>query len=299
MRTPIRYAGGKSRAYDFISSYIPFWPRPKRIISPFFGGGSLEVRWASELGIEVQGYDVFNVLVNYWKHQINNPKGLYNILKGLEPTKEQYDEIKDILLHWDKVQELFKNWKTDHYDRTSKPLDDELGAAYYWFNHNLSYGPMFLGWFSSIYLKKDSLYENSINRVRDFSVSNLSVDCGSFEDTITAHDNDFLYLDPPYFMESKEGDDDNKMFKAIYPNSNFPVHHTHFDHEKLRDLLHSHNGPFILSYNDCEWVRENYKAFKFKFPKWAYSYGQGETRIGKNKDNNDPKESHEILIIKE
>ena len=299
MRTPIRYAGGKSRAFDFISSYIPFWPRPKRIISPFFGGGSLEVRWASELGIEVQGYDVFNVLVNYWKHQINNPKGLYNILKGLEPTKEQYDEIKDILLHWDKVQELFKNWKTDHYDRTSKPLDDELGAAYYWFNHNLSYGPMFLGWFSSIYLKKDSLYENSINRVRDFSVSNLSVDCGSFEDTITAHDNDFLYLDPPYFMEKKEGDDDNKMFKAIYPNSNFPVHHTHFDHEKLRDLLHSHNGPFILSYNDCEWVRENYKAFKFKFPKWAYSYGQGETRIGKNKDNNDPKESHEILIIKE
>ena len=40
MRTPIRYAGGKSRAYDFISSYIPFWPRPKRIIRPFLGGGS-------------------------------------------------------------------------------------------------------------------------------------------------------------------------------------------------------------------------------------------------------------------
>ena len=295
MKTPIRYAGGKSRAFDFISSYIPFWPRPKRIISPFFGGGSLEVRWASELGIEVQGYDVFNVLVNYWKHQINNPKGLYNILKGLEPTKEQYDEIKDILLHWDKVQELFKNWKTNHYDRTSKPLDDELGAAYYWFNHNLSYGPMFLGWFSSIYLKKDSLYENSINRVRDFSVSNLSVDCGSFEDTITAHDNDFLYLDPPYFTSD---DEDNKMFKAIYPNSNFPVHHTHFNHEKLRDLLHSHKGQFILSYNDCEWIRENYKDFEFKTPKWAYSYGQGETRIGKNKQNNDPKESHEILIIK-
>jgi DNA adenine methylase len=100
-------------------------------------------------------------------------------------------------------------------------------------------------------------------------------------------------------MQRKEGDDDNKMFKAIYPNSNFPVHHTHFSHEKLRDLLHSHKGKFILSYNDCEWVRENYKGFKFKFPEWAYSYGQGETRIGKNKKNNDPKKSHEILIIKE
>ena len=66
MRTPIRYAGGKSRAYDFISSYIPFWPRPKTIVSPFMGGGSLEVRWAHEMGINVVGYDVFWVLTNYW-----------------------------------------------------------------------------------------------------------------------------------------------------------------------------------------------------------------------------------------
>jgi len=300
MRTPIRYAGGKSRAYDFISSYVQFSPRPKQIVSPFMGGGSLEVRWAHEMGINVIGYDVFDVLVNYWQHQLDRPQRLYDILKGLEPSKEQYDEIKDILLHWDKVQDMFKGWKTNHYDRKSKPLDDDLGAAYYWFNHNLSYGPMFLGWFSSIFLKKESLYQNSIERVRDFRVPNLQVNCGSFEETIVAHTNDFLYCDPPYYMEKKEGDDDNKMFKAIYPNSNFPLHHTHFDHEKLRDLLHSHNGKFILSYNDCEWVRENYKDFKIKYPKWNYSFQAGETRIGKNRPDGDTgKESHEILIIKE
>ena len=296
MRTPIRYAGGKSRAYDFISSYIPFWPRPKRIISPFMGGGSLEVRWASEMGVQVEAFDVFDVLTNYWQHQINNPKRLYDILKGLEPTKEKYDEIKDILLHWDKVQDMFKGWKTDYYDRKSKPLDDDLGAAYYWFNHNLSYGPMFLGWFSSIYLKKESLYDNSIERVRDFSCPNLSVQQSSFDKVIPNYKKDFIYADPPYYMEKSE---DNKMFKAIYPNSNFALHHIHFDHELLRDQLHSHEGKFILSYNDCEWVRENYKDFKFKTPEWAYSYGQGETRVGKNKENNDPKKSHEILIIKE
>ena len=296
MRTPIRYAGGKSRAYDFISSYIPFWPRPKRIISPFMGGGSLEVKWASEMGIQVEAFDVFDVLTNYWQHQIHHPKRLYEILKGLEPSKEQYDEIKDILLHWDKVQDMFKDWKTDYYDRNPKPLDDELGAAYYWFNHNLSYGPMFLGWFSSIYLKKESLYDNSIERVRDFSCPNLSVRQSSFDKVIPNYKKDFIYADPPYYMEKSE---DNKMFKAIYPNSNFALHHIHFDHELLRDQLHSHEGKFLLSYNDCEWVRENYKGFKFKTPEWAYSYGQGETRIGKNKKNNDPKQSHEILIIKE
>ena len=296
MRTPIRYAGGKSRAYDFISSYIPFWPRPKRIISPFMGGGSLEVKWASEMGIQVEAFDVFDVLTNYWQHQIHHPKRLYEILKGLEPSKEQYDEIKDILLHWDKVQNMFKDWKTDYYDRKSESLDEDLGAAYYWFNHNLSYGPMFLGWFSSIYLKKDSLYENSIERVRDFSCPNLSVKQSSFDKVIPNYKKDFIYADPPYYMEKSE---DNKMFKAIYPNSNFALHHIHFDHELLRDQLHSHEGKFILSYNDCEWIRENYKDFKFKTPEWAYSYGQGETRVGKNKENNDPKKSHEILIIKE
>ena len=300
MRTPIRYAGGKSKAYDFISSYIPFWPRPKRIISPFMGGGSLEVRWAHEMGVRVLGFDVFDVLDNYWQHQIKSPERLYEILQGLEPTKEQYDEIKDTLLHWDKVQELFTKWKTNHYDRTSIKLADDLGAAYYWYNHNLSYGPMFLGWFSSIYLKKDSLYKNAIQRVKDFNVPNLSVECETFDKVIPSYPNDFLYCDPPYYMEKKEGDDDNKMFKAIYPNSNFPLHHMHFDHEKLRDLLHSHKGKFILSYNDCEWVRENYKDFKIKLPKWHYSFQQGETRIGKNREDGViTKDSHEILIIKE
>ena len=292
MRTPIRYAGGKARAYDFISSYSPFWPRPKRIISPFLGGGSLEVRWAHEMGIKVEAFDVFDVLVNYWQHQINKPERLYEILKGLEPTKEQYDEIKDTLLHWDKVQELFTKWKTNHYDRTSIKLADDLGAAYYWYNHNLSYGPMFLGWFSSIYLKKESLYENSLERVKNFRVPNMSVQCKSFDEVIPNYPNDFLYCDPPYYMEKSE---DNKMFKAIYPNSNFALHHMHFDHELLRDQLHSHEGKFLLSYNDCDWVRENYKDFKFKTTEWEYSHGQGETRIGKNKKNNDPKKSHERI----
>ena len=296
MRTPIRYAGGKSKAYDFISSYIPFWPRPKTIISPFMGGGSLEVRWAHEMGIEVKGYDIFDILVNYWQYQLSNPKGLYDVLKTLEPTKEKYDEIKDELLHWDKVQVLFKGWKTDYYDRTSKPLDDVVGAAYYWYNHNLSYGPAFLGWLSSIYVEKENLYQDMIERVKDFNVPNLSVEQASFDEVIPNYKKDLIYADPPYYMEKSE---DNKMFKGLYPNNNFPVHHTHFDHEKLRDLLHSHDGKFILSYNDCDWIRENYKDFTFKTPKWAYSYGQGETRIGKNKQNNDPKKSHEILIIKE
>ena len=82
----------------------------------------------------------------------------------------------------------------------------------------------------------------------------------------------------------------------MYPNANIDVHHTGFDHELLRDLLHNHEGKFILSYNNCETIREYYKDFKQYFPVWHYSYALGEKRIGKNKKIvcNDPKKSHEI-----
>ena len=243
MKTPIRYAGGKSKAYNIISEYLPFFPKPKRIISPFMGGGSLEVRWASEQNIPVLGFDVFWCLTNYWKNQLNDPREVYEILNSFKCNKSEYKKIKEELMRWDEVQNLFKNWKTDHYDREPKHIDDLLGAAYYFYSHNLSYGPMFLGWFSSIY-NDEKKYTKMIERVRDFKCSNLKVENKSFDEVIPNFPNDLIYLDPPYYMKR---DSDNKMFKGIYPNANFAVHHNSFDHELLRDLLHSHKGSFILS----------------------------------------------------
>lgn len=91
------------------------------------------------------------------------------------------------------------------------------------------------------------------------------------------------------------------MFKGIYPQRNFPVHHNNFDHEKLRDLLLKHKGRFILSYNDCSTIREWYKDFLFINVSWQYTMGQGETRIGLNRKNGNMshvKKSHEVLIVK-
>ena len=50
MKTPIRYAGGKSKAYKIITQQLP---ETDRIVSPFIGGGSLESRWSTELGKNV------------------------------------------------------------------------------------------------------------------------------------------------------------------------------------------------------------------------------------------------------
>src|SRR3990167_6817681 len=122
-----------------------------------------------------------------------------------------------------------------------------------------------------------------LERVRDFRAPNLQVECASFENIMAKHRYDFLYLDPPYFLEG-----DSKTFIGMYPHRNFPIHHNGFKHELLRDLLLKHRGGFILSYNDCSAIRKSYKDFEAITPSWQYTFSQGDTRIGENRlrDNN-------------
>ena len=108
---------------------------------------------------------------------------------------------------------------------------------------------------SKIYEDTDRFYR-LVDKVKNFQCYNLEVAFGSFEDTIPQHTTDFLYCDPPYYLEG-----DSKMFRGIYPQRNFPVHHNGFNHALLRDLLYRHKGGFILSYNDCATIREWYADF--------------------------------------
>ena len=294
MKTPIRYAGGKSRAIKIISPYLD---NETKIVSPFMGGGSLEVNWASK-GIEVIGYDLFDALVNFWDVLLTNNSELVSKLKTISPTPDEYNRIKEILMKWENTQNMLEGWKTDHYKRDEViTLDNVSAAAYYYFNHNTSYGPGYLGWGSSVYLKKEK-WKTMVKNIENFKVPTLSVRQGSFENVLPNHIEDTLYLDPPYYLEK---DKDNKMFTGIYPMWNIPINHNGYNHVQLRDSLLNHKGKFVLSYNNCETIREYYKDFEQVFPTWNYSMGNGETRIGKNREDagiTNSKDSHEILIIK-
>lgn len=277
--SPLRYAGGKSLAVGYIVEQLP--AGLARLVSPFVGGASVEIAVAKEWGIPVVGYDVFDALTNYWQAQLAMPERLAERIARWEPNKAVYAAVKERLKgHW----------------QGTAPITDPLElAAHYWFNHNLSYGPGFLGWMSGIYGEPERV-RRLVEKVRTFYCPNLAVEWGSFEETLPQHRGDFLYCDPPYYL-----DGDSRMFRGIYPQRNFPVHHRGFDHALLRDLLRQHWGGFVLSYNDCSTVREWYADCRIGEVAWQYTLGQGETRIGKNRlergEAGYVKGSHEVLVV--
>ena len=73
----------------------------------------------------------------------------------------------------------------------------------------------------------------------------------SYERVIKQYDrpSSLFYLDPPYFNTETFYNVNEALFTAD-------------DHEKLRDILASIKGKFILSYNDDEFLKSLYKSFK-------------------------------------
>ena len=299
--SPLRYAGGKSKAIGLILENLPKL-KEKKIISPFFGGGSVELCLSQILGINVIGYDIFNMLANFWNVLINYKTEFVNELIKFEITEKEFTYNRHVLLnYWEKIKPIDLNYKTKNKIQLNPEdltkLDDNIitQAAYYYYNMTLSYGPMFLGWPSSNEINKDK-FKRKIEKIKELNLNNLQVSCSSFQEILEKHSNDFLFLDPPYYLNG-----DSKMFKGMYPNCNFAIHHNSFDHIKLAELLKKHKGGFLMTYNNCSTIRDLYNDCKFEFPEWQYTYGQGETRIGKNRDQttkDNIKESHEIIIIK-
>lgn len=82
-------------------------------------------------------------------------------------------------------------------------------------------------------------------RLKDTVIENKD-----FEDLIRQYDreNAFIYCDPPYYQT--EG--------------HYAVEFKKEDHYRLRDTLADCRGKFLVSYNDCEFIRELYHDFRIE-----------------------------------
>ena len=79
-------------------------------------------------------------------------------------------------------------------------------------------------------------------------LSTVVIENKDFDSIIKTYDkkNSLFYFDPPYFGTEK------------YYTVNFSIE----DHQRLKISIDSIKSKFILSYNDCDYIRELYKDYK-------------------------------------
>ncbi len=108
-----------------------------------------------------------------------------------------------------------------------------------------------------------------LNRIQK-RLSRVVVENKDFESLVKVYDRPtaLFYLDPPYYGTEK------------YYQAQF----TQDDHERLCRVLKNLKGKFILSYNDCGFVRELYKGFNIEYIERNHNltsrYSDGDRRYG-------------------
>ena len=229
-RSPLRYAGGKTRGVEAIMKFIP---DGETICSPFLGGGSVELACANK-GMRVYGYDNFKPLVEFWQCILKDPVKLADTVQHHYPLpKEKFYELQ-------RSQGKSKS----KYERA---------ARFYVLNRASFSGTTMSGGMSPHHPR---FTESSIDRIRNFESDNLSVKQADFKESIPKSEDHFLYLDPPYMLDQKLYGRNGDM-------------HTGFDHEGLAEILKGRD-KWILSYNNSEEVRHMYNGYQFYYPKWSY-----------------------------
>jgi len=270
IRSPLRYPGGKSRAVSkIVDKYIiPNIPESKKVCSPFFGGGSVEIDLAKR-GFRVYGYDAFPPLVDFWQVLLKNPNKLANATeKELRVSRKRFDKIQD-----------------DFRNKSGKLKIKMESAVIFYLLNRTSYSGTALSGGMAIDREKKSWSERrnprfnpaSIERLRNFSVKNLTVSKIDFRKSILKHKDAFVYADPPYYIGKKNlyGNQGDMQFKQK-------------DHQDLAKILKKRKR-WVLSYNNTPEVRKLYRGFRIE--KLIWSYGMSDVKSRKEKHSN------EILIL--
>jgi DNA adenine methylase len=250
--SPLRYPGGKTRAISVLESYlVNYYPKKKKLLSPFFGGGSFELYMTTK-GYSVQGNDLFVPLYTFWKTQQSECDVLIRKIREKMPvTKDVFHRLRNSIS------------STDEYDKAS---------SYFIINRTSFSGATLCGGFS-IQACEKRLTESSLRRLNLCNTSNITftnLDCNVFLANNPETLETVVYADPPYYIDTYLYGKDGDM-------------HEKFDHELFAKTILM-RSDWMISYNDCEYIRALYKECQFFKVSWSYGM-------------NSSKASSEIIIL--
>tara|TARA_B100000212_G_C27372109_1_gene533053 strand:+ start:1471 stop:2397 length:927 start_codon:yes stop_codon:yes gene_type:complete len=242
LKTPLRYAGGKSKAIYKLEKHLPEKMFSNMEIHDcFLGGGSFPL-YLTKLypNLKVRVNDIYFPLYNFWIQLRDNGNEL----------SEKLLEIKKQNNSPELARVLFDNQKKVIEDTTTTDFDK--GVAFYILN-KCSFSGLVSSSFSS-QASVSNFGESGINNLKIYSklikswdIYNL--DYKEFTEKFSNKENVFLYLDPPYMIKDNLYGDHGELHKV-------------FKHEEFFKVCPKLKCKQLISYNSDLLIKNAFVGYK-------------------------------------
>lgn len=241
--TPLRYPGGKAKFAPFVKDLMEVNNLSGDYLEPFAGGAgvALDLLYNGYCkNIHINDFDL--AVYNFWKSVTTNTEEFLRILYQTPVTMEEWHKQKTIL------------------DNPMNYSDIEHGFAAFFLNRTnrsgILKGGVIGGKNQDGHYKLDARFNKEnlskrIEKIGDFSnrikVYNLdALDLLSKVDIMLPQDS-LIYLDPPYYVKGQ----------GLYRN--FYIHE---DHVQIRKALDRVRTKWIVSYDNCDEIKDIYAGYR-------------------------------------
>ena len=237
-KTPLRYPGGKSRAWIKIDTFFPDLSKYSEFREPFLGGGSVAIHVTKKYPkIKIWVNDLYEPLTNFWQQLQHEGNYIYKQLQQLKSRYPDPSSARGLFLD---AKKIINDWKADAKDRA---------VAFYIVNKC-----SFSGLTESSSFSKQASDSNfsmrGIERIPGFSqlIERWKITGLSYEDMLSDEKNVFTYLDPPYDIKDNLYGKKGNMHKS-------------FDHDQFASNCDHHTGHQLISYNSSQLVKDRFSGW--------------------------------------
>ena len=236
LKTPLRYAGGKSRACVKMDPYFPDLRNYDEFREPFLGGGSVAIHITKKYpNIKIWVNDLYEPLVNFWQVLQTFPDDLRDTLS--REKSNQYNP--------EAAKELFLAAK----DMINDPAETsvERAIAFYIVN-KCSFSGLTESSSFSPQASNANFSFRGIEKLPEYSklISKWRITNYSYDYLMDGNMGAFMYLDPPYDIKDNLYGRKGSMHKG-------------FDHDKFAADCDANTMDQLISYNSDQLVKDRFK----------------------------------------
>ena len=236
LKTPLRYAGGKSRACVKMDPYFPDLRDYDEFREPFLGGGSVAIHITKKYPLlDIWVNDLYEPLVNFWQQL----QTFGYDLKSELVDRKLANNTPEL------ARELFLKSKDHINDKTQSNFN--RAVAFYIVN-KCSFSGLTESSSFSPQASNSNFSLRGIYKLPEYSklIEKWRITNYSYDYLMDGNKGAFMYLDPPYDIKDNLYGNKGSMHKG-------------FDHDKFAADCDANDMDQLVSYNSDQLVKDRFK----------------------------------------